>query len=702
MEKSIKKLEFQAIRELLADFASSPMAKERAHCLVPSVDRNEVKERQEQTAEAFAILMEWGGVPTVNVHDVTESVKLSRVGSVLSPKRLMEVGDNLRAARTLKHFLSGKCEEFPYFQTLSEHLLPDSSLEKKIETAIIGEHSISDKASHALFTVRRKIEKKKAEVRDKLASLVSSPTYTKYLQDAIVTIRNDRFVLPVKAEHKHSINGIVHDQSAKGGTFYIEPVAVVNLNNELTQLSLEESAEIHRILKELSQEVGEQGDAILSGMSVMVEIDFTFAKGRLAVSQNAIMPTISDDRYIKIRGGRHPLIAKDLVVPLDIWVGNSFCTLLVTGPNTGGKTVSLKTVGLFALMTQAGLHLPALYGTQMPVFEKILADIGDEQSIAQSLSTFSAHMTNIVWILEQATEDSLVLLDELGAGTDPTEGAALAISILETLRERRLLTIATTHYAELKLYALENEGVENASVEFDVETLSPTYRLLVGIPGKSNAFDISKKLGLSNDIIEDAKSRMMTDNVDFERIIAKIQANQKIAEKEREEAIRIRLESAALKKKLQEREDRLADERREILNKAKKEARDILKNARNDADEIIKRLKETGVSLSGAEKDRQKLRERFHDLGDSNFDFSVKVKKEQSDEFVVGSIVRFLPLKKEAKITQSPNDKDECEIIIGALKMKAKKTQLEFISPPGEDYTRKRNGSSSKGHSAIS
>ncbi len=690
MEKSIKKLEFDAIRIMLADKASSPMGKERARTLVPSTDEFEVRTLQEQTAEALTLLIEWGNVPPVNFHDVKDSVKLATIGSVLSTKSLMHIGDNLRSTRNMKNFLHEKCAELPYFRGLSESLTANQSLEKRIDEAIIGENMISDKASHTLYTIRRKIEKKKADVRDKLNSLVTSPAYTKYLQDAIVTIRNDRFVLPVKAEHKNNINGIVHDQSAKGGTFYIEPVAVVNLNNELTQLSLDEQAEIQRILQELSEEVGACGGAILSSMDIMVEIDFTIAKGKLALAQNASMPNISSDMYVKIRSGRHPLIPKESVVPLDIWIGRTFNTLLVTGPNTGGKTVSLKTVGLFALMTQAGLHIPAAHGTFMPVFENVLADIGDEQSIAQSLSTFSAHMTNIVWILEQANEHSLVLLDELGAGTDPTEGAALAISILEKLRSRGLLTVATTHYAELKLYALEKEGVENASVEFDVATLSPTYRLLVGIPGKSNAFEISKKLGLSQEIIDDATSRIMTESADFERIIAKVQENQKIAETERDEAIRLRLEAAALKKKVQERENRLAEEKQAVVGKAKKEARDILKKAKTEADEIVKRMKESGLNLSGAEKERQKLREQLNELGDTNFDFSAKVKKRDDSEkavFEEGTVVKFLPLKQKAKIIKAPNEKGECEIMMGSLKMKANESQLEFISAPQQNTT---------------
>ncbi len=681
MEKSIKKLEFDRVREMLADKCASRMAKNIARELFPSNDAARVAELQGQTEEALELIISHGNIPLGNFHDISETVKLAEIGSTLSPRRLLEVCDTLRAARKLKAFLGDKVEPQKYFGEMVQLLSSHQELEKRIDTAIIGEDTISDNASAALASIRRRIESKKAEIREKLGAMVSSAAFSKYLQDTIVTIRNDRFVLPVKAEHRGSVAGMVHDQSSKGGTVYIEPMAVVKLNNDLTTLALDEEEEIRRILAELSADVGVSAESIRQNADIMTRLDFVLAKGKLALEQRAVRPAISADRYIKIRNGRHPLLPRDSVVPLNIWLGRDFTTLLITGPNTGGKTVSLKTVGLFAIMTQAGLHIPADHGTTMPVFEHVLADIGDEQSIAQSLSTFSAHMTNIVGILRTADSRSLVLLDELGAGTDPTEGAALAISILEELRGRGLLTIATTHYAELKHYALTNEGVENASAEFDVATLSPTYRLLVGIPGKSNAFEISQKLGLSGAIIEDAKSRLLTHDVDFERVLAKVTESRNIAERERDEAIRLRVEAAALKKQSEEALEKIRSSRDKEISAAKSEARAILKKAKSEADELIASMRAAGAGISGAENLRRQLRDKIDELGDRAFDMDASHSEEGGESRLEeGCIVSFLPLKKEAVLIEMPNDKGDCQIAIGAMKLKANIAQIKFVS----------------------
>lgn len=690
MDKSVKKLEFDKVREMLATCCASPMAKEFARNLIPSRDRNEVTMLQMQTSEALELLIAHGSFPIGNIHDISETLKLAEVGSLLSPKRILEVGDTLRASRTVKGFLSGKVQEGSYIHDMVVRISVYSSLEKNIETAILGENQISDHASSTLKNIRRKMESKKNEIRDKLNSMVASPMYAKYLQDTIVTIRNDRFVLPVKAEHRNSISGMMHDQSAKGGTVYIEPMAVVNLNNDLTALTLEEEEEIRRILAEFSTEIGTVAAFLRENMEIMSSLDFIIAKGKLALSQKAVMPEISNEMYVKIRNGRHPLLPADRVVPLNLWLGKNFTTLLITGPNTGGKTVSLKTVGLFALMAQSGLHIPADHGSALPVFEHILADIGDEQSIAQSLSTFSAHMTNIVRLLGIANAKSLVLLDELGAGTDPTEGAALAISILEKLRSRGLLTVATTHYAELKHYALVREGVENASVEFDVATLSPTYRLLVGIPGKSNAFEISVKLGLPGEIIEDAKSRLLTQSVDFERVIAKAEESRQIAEKERDEAIQLRMDAAALKKKHEEFAEGLRRDKEKVMAEARSEARALLKKAKLEVDEIRRKIRNIGRGSGDADQLARRLREGLDDLSDRAFDFDASGGEADEHRFVEGCIVKFLPLKKEAVLLSVPNEKGECQIAMGSMKMTANLNQLAFVSAaPKETKERK-------------
>lgn len=684
MQKSIRKLEFDKVREMLVDMCASPMAKALARELAPSTLPTEVRELQSRTAEALELLIAHGTIALGNFHDISESVKLAEIGSVLSPKRLLEVGDTLRASRKLRAFLGDKTENLPYIGSLVRAISVHSELEKAIENAILGENLISDNASSALKSIRRKIESKKNEIRDRLNSMVSSQAFSKYLQDAIVTIRNDRFVLPVKSEYQGAVSGMVHDRSAKGGTVYIEPMAVVNLNNDLTTLALEEEEEIRKILTELSAGVGQVAASLRQNAEMMTALDFAIGKGKLALKMCASMPEIVDDRagrHVKIRNGRHPLLPADKVVPLNIWLGKSFNTLLITGPNTGGKTVSIKTVGIFALMTQSGLHLPADHGTVMPVFEHVLADIGDEQSIAQSLSTFSAHMTNIVWILQIANARSLVLLDELGAGTDPTEGAALAISILETFRRRGLLTIATTHYAELKQYALTNEGVENASVEFDVATLSPTYRLLVGIPGKSNAFEISKKLGLGAGIIEDAKSRLMTQSVDFERVIAKVTESQQIAERERDEAIRLRLDAATLKKRNEEYEQKIRQDKDKIIADARSVGRAILRKARQEVDAILKEMRSIGAGGQGADRLKKRLRENLDELSDHAFDFEASASNDgKESQFEEGAVVLFLPLKKEGVIISPPNQKGDVEIAIGQMKMKANLNQLEYLS----------------------
>ncbi|MDY4574153.1 MAG: endonuclease MutS2, partial [Intestinibacter sp.] len=493
-EKSLRVLEFNKIIDKLKTKASSSLGLKHIENLKPSNNFNEVKNTLLETSEAQAILIKRGLVSMEGIHDIEDKAKRAHVGATLDPGALLKIADCLRVARSLKKSLEGSEEEdfnYPIIQAHTNALYTYRDIEDRIYTSIIGESEISDNASTTLRTIRRRIVQKNQSIRSKLNSIISSTTYQKYLQDNIISMRGDRFVIPVKAEYRSSVSGIVHDQSSSGATLFIEPMSIVEMNNELRKLKLDEQEEIERILAELSAMVGEISEDLISNQAILGKLDFVFAKGKLSVEMRAIEPVLNEDKYFNIKNGRHPMIDKRDVVPNNIYLGREFDTLVITGPNTGGKTVTIKTVGLFALMTQSGLHIPADFGTSMCVYDNIFADIGDEQSIEQSLSTFSSHMTNTVSILKEVTCDSLVIFDELGAGTDPVEGAALAIDILEDVNMAGAKCIATTHYSELKNYALTKKGVENAAVEFDVETLSPTYRLLIGVPGKSNAFEIS-------------------------------------------------------------------------------------------------------------------------------------------------------------------------------------------------------------------
>lgn len=692
-EKVLKKLEYDIVLQQLADFAGSELGKKKAMDLRPLVDADEVIELQADTAEGLDLIISHGNPPIGAIYDSSEYIRYAVLGSVLTPIRLLEIADTLRSSRRIRGFLSGREENFPRLFAVSQKITVHQELEKRIEECIIGENTISDNASARLNSIRRNIERKQTAIRDKLSGMINSARYQKMLQENIVTIRNNRFVLPIKSEYRGSVGGMVHDQSAKGSTVYIEPAAVVNLNNDLAQLEMDERDEIQAILRELTEMTAEIGERILENTDILVDLEFLFAKAKLAMHQRALMPRIKldnkDGGSIRIRNGRHPMLAADEVVPTNIWIGDEFTSLLITGPNTGGKTVTLKTVGLFVLMAQSGLHLPADHGTELSIFDGVYADIGDEQSIAQNLSTFSSHMTNIVGILKNMTPNSLVLFDELGAGTDPTEGAALGIAILEHLRALKIRTIATTHYAELKHYALSNMGVENACMEFDVATLSPTYRLLVGIPGKSNAFEISEKLGLSGTIIEKARSLLSTQTADFEAVLAKIEESRKITEKQRELAIKIRLESQEIKKKLEEREARWVSQRDQSSEKAKTEARAILRKARDEAAEMAKMLRKIkdNTDLPELDRARARLGQISGQLEPQVFDHDATA-DETVHDLDIGDTVMLLALRKEAKVLEAPNEKGEVLVMVGSMKMHVEMDKIEFlraapISPEG-------------------
>jgi len=691
-EKALRVLEFNKVIEMLEAKASSSLGKEFCRELKPSSDLNIVKQWLSETTEASGMMLQVGTPPIGPFYDLKNSLKLAEIGGCLSPKQLLEVADSLRTSRSVKKFITSSGmnrETYPVLYATADRIQNQLELEKHIELCIIGESQISDHASPELKRIRRGIESKNAAIRSKLESMITSPAYQKYLQDAIITIRQDRFVIPVKSEHKNQVKGLVHDQSAKGSTFYIEPLAVVELNNELRELLIQEQKEIERILRVLTGEVADVSGSIGTNIEAMTQLDFLFAKGKLSLDMRAVEPEVNTVKRFRIKNGRHPLISKDVVVPSNVWLGDKFSTLLITGPNTGGKTVTLKTVGLITLMAQAGLHVPADYGTEVAIFDEVFADIGDEQSIEQSLSTFSSHMTNIVRILKEVTPDSLVLFDELGAGTDPTEGAALAMAILDQLLSKGIRTMATTHYSELKEFAIVTEGIENACVEFNVETLSPTYKLLIGIPGKSNAFEISQKLGLDTKIIAYAKEYIHKDDIRFEDILANIEKSQRQIEQERDEAIRMRLEVEKLKRSLQEKEDKWLRQRDDLVRKSKEEARELLKQAKDEADEIIKSLRDIKSSADASRnKDVEEMRKRLL-LGIDRTSERV-IKSEAVNEFapdslLVGDSVRVLSINQEGTVITLPNDKGDLTVQVGLMKMNVNLKQLAIINKKKKD-----------------
>lgn len=677
--KAIRVLEFNKIVDLLKEKASSILGKRHIEKLAPSSDFAEVESMLAETSEAQAIIIKRGSIGLQGIHDIEDKAKRASVGASLDPGSLIMVADTLRVARILKNNLSSNEEEdfnYPIIQSLSSSLYTFRDIEDSIFNAIISDIEISDNASTELRSIRRRIVQKNQSIRSKLNSIISSTTYQKYLQDAIISVRGDRFVVPVKAEYRSVVSGIVHDQSSSGATLFIEPMSIVDMNNELRQLKMKEEEEIERILAELSSMVGEISSELLSNQEVLGRLDFAFAKGKLSIKMRGIEPKLNEDKYINIKNGRHPLLETDKVVPSTIYLGRDFHTLLITGPNTGGKTVTIKTVGLFALMTQSGLHIPADFGSSMCVYDNVFADIGDEQSIEQSLSTFSSHMTNIISILRDVTEDSLVLFDELGAGTDPIEGAALAIAVLEDVNMAGAKCIATTHYSELKNYALTKEGVENAAVEFDLETLSPTYRLLIGVPGKSNAFEISKKLGLSDYVISRAKEFINTDNIQIEDVLQNVEKNRIKAIEEREEAEKLRKEIERLKEEYNEKIEKFSSQKDKMIEKAKSEAFSIVRQAKEEVETIIKELRVLEEERASKEKNR-KIEELRKELSSSMGSLQPTVKSmivpkvstKEIKDLKPGEEVKVITLNQKGSVVSVDKNKKEAVVQIGIMKM---------------------------------
>ncbi|RQD70087.1 MAG: endonuclease MutS2 [Tindallia sp. MSAO_Bac2] len=678
--KAINLLEFNKIIDKLAGLCASEPGAELARKLMPETEVDTIRELQQETGEAEAIKMQKGSMPLSGIKDIRNLSKKAELGSVLDLGQLIIIRQQLTAARKCKAFLNSfeDKDQTPIFKSKSYLLESHKNLEEKLENCILSENELSDHASPDLRQIRRKIQQKNEGIRSRLNGFIQSAKNQKYLQDAIITIRQGRFVVPVKQEYKSMVPGMVHDQSSSGATLFIEPMAIVEMNNELKELKIKEDIEIERILMELTGEVAIISDTLRSNQEIMQHMDFMMAKGEMAVQMKAVSPTLVEEKRVNLKNARHPLLDPAEVVPVSVKLGKPHKALIITGPNTGGKTVTLKTVGLLTLMTQSGLHIPADYGSQMGMFDQVFADIGDEQSIEQSLSTFSSHMTNIVEILKKVTGDSLVLLDELGAGTDPTEGAALAMSILSYLRSKDSLVMATTHYSELKQYALMNEETENASVEFDIETLSPTYRLLTGIPGKSNAFEISAKLGLDQQIIETAKTFLTKDNIAFEDILRSIEENKTLAEVESEKAVKLRRQLEEREKELAEREAKLQAQRDDTIAKAKREAYQLMKEAKQEADEFIEEIRKTrDISVrqdqnKNAEKIRQSIREKLTNLEQDNDNIlfnEISSPEENAGKVKEGDEVNVPSLNQSGTIISIDEDKNSALVQIGVMKM---------------------------------
>ena len=685
-QKVLKTLEYNKIIDLLTDKADSEPGKKLCRELVPSTDIEEIRKNQAETRDALTRLFKSGSTSFGNNRDLGFSVKSLEIGSALSASELLKIASMLDNVSRIKTYGKKDNEETPddsldeYFRQLT----PLTQLANEINRCILSEEEIADDASPKLKSIRRSMVLTNDKIHTQLTSMLSG-SYRTYLQDAVITMRNNRYCIPVKAEYKTQVNGMIHDQSATGSTFFIEPAAIVSLNNQLKELDLQEQEEIHAILAALSAQAAEHTEELAANQKIMTVLDFIFAKAELAMDLNATEPQFNTDRYINIRKGRHPLLDKKKVVPIDIHLGKDFDLLIITGPNTGGKTVSLKTVGLFTLMGQAGLHIPALDRSELSIFTEVYADIGDEQSIEQSLSTFSSHMKSIVHILKHADADSLCLFDELGAGTDPTEGAALAISILNFLHDRGIRTMATTHYSELKIYALSTNFVENACCEFSVETLQPTYRLLIGIPGKSNAFSISSKLGLPDDIIEAARAQIGKEDKSFEDVIADLEQSRITIEKEQREIAEYKEHIRTLQEQLKQKNEKIDQAKDRIIREANERAREILQEAKEIADETIRDFNKVnaGADIRELEKKRQKVRDK---IGEKNQHLSLnsnqKTAKPQSldpKKLKKGDTVKIVSMGLKGTVSTLPDAKGALFVQCGIIRTQTNIKDLVLV-----------------------
>ena len=703
-KKALEVLEYDKIIRNLTDQANSDMAKEIISEFRPFRDIRQIRDGLEETTEAVSLIIHKGPLPLGGFYDISDSVHIARKGGVLTMSQLLHVRYNLSIARQVISFLKSDVPPMPAIMSISELIVPAGRLEEDIERCIISEDEMSDNASTELRDIRRSIARQKDAIKARMDRIVYSSGNKPFLQDAIVTVRDGRYVVPVKQEYKSQMPGVIHDESSTGATVFIEPQVIVTMNNELRELEIAERAEMDRILGELSLAVSEHFHDLINNQKLMTQLDIIMAKGKLSVSYKGEEPEVTDDtsQRLVLKSARHPLIDPEKVVPIDVALGGDYLTLVITGPNTGGKTVTLKTLGLMVLMAQTGLHIPAESGSVIPVFEKVFADIGDEQSIEQSLSTFSSHMKNIVEIMDEADDSSMVLLDELGAGTDPTEGAALAISILEELFRRGARTAATTHYTELKKYAVGTEGVENASMEFSLETLSPTYRLAMGVPGRSNAFEISKKLGLPGSITDRARMLLDGGDIQFEEVISALEEDKRKAEEERDEAIMLNVAVKKEKAELDKKMRRFEEQRENMLNDAKAQARDIIKDAQSTAKEVQAELRELSRIESMGERNKRfdESRKRLRDKAGR---YREKIIKEVNDNPVapedlkLGDRVKVLTLGQKGDIIGLPDDKGNLQVQVGSLKVNASIEDIMLIEGGAMGTNRQKKVSSSYG-----
>lgn len=696
--KNERILEINRVKEMLKGYTASSLGKKAVDEMEIYHDIQVLKMKQEEVTEAANIIIKRSSPPLFGINEIVPHLKHTLLGGSLFPGALIKIGDTLRVSGRLKKFLSNddsdRQSSYPVIENLIGALYTNRALEQEIANAIVSEDEISDSASTRLRQIRQQIKNKKAEIKNRLEKIVTSQDTAKHLQDTVVTMRGDRYVVPVKSESKGKLQGIVHDMSASGQTVYIEPMAVVNLNNELRTLYIEEDTEIKRILEELSAKVAEVAEELMGNEEILKDIDFIFAKGQMSIEMDGQAPLLNEEGYINLKQARHPLIDREKVVPIDVYLGDTFTSLIITGPNTGGKTVTLKTVGLLTLMAQMGLHIPALSGSSIAIFDKVFVDIGDEQSIEQSLSTFSSHMVNIVKIVKEATPKSLVLFDELGAGTDPTEGAALARAIMDLMLEKHIRTIATTHYNQLKVYALTTEGVQNASMEFDVETLSPTFRVSIGVPGKSNAFEISKRLGLPNEIIDSAGSLINEDNIEFEEVLKAIEKDRSEIVRAKEVVLReredLKIQNERLEKKLSQMEER----EEKILRKAKEEGERILRRAREESQLALSEIKDVQKYLDSENSRRLQdaqdmLREGLEKVSDRSEKIVIEEVKNHSKDIKAGDTVKIPSLNQEGIVLENVDKSGDIMVQIGIMKMKLPKKSLIKIEREEEENKNK-------------
>lgn len=708
-EKSFKTLEYYKIIEKLSSFASSSFGKEETLKLRPITNINEIRNLQKETSQAVSMILKKGSLKIGGLRNIEPYLKRVAINGSLNMEELLNIADFLSSCKKAKDYAKeeSKNDTFDILEPKFNLIEPIDFLDREITRCIISHTEMSDDASKELSQIRKNIKNTNENIKIELNKILIQQK--NMLQESVITVRGDRYCIPIKAEYKNSFSGMIHDQSATGATVFIEPASVVQLNNKIKDLQASEIQEINRILKKLSESVNENRDILLSNLKILAEIDVIFAKGEYSISINGTEPIFNENGYINIKKGRHPLLEKEKVVPTDIYLGKDFTTLLITGPNTGGKTVSLKTIGLFTLMGQTGLHISAFDKSELAVFDNVFSDIGDEQSIEQSLSTFSSHMTNIISILNNVTENSLVLLDELGAGTDPTEGACLAISIIQYLHDRKIRTAVTTHYSELKVFAISTEGVSNASCEFDIKTLRPTYKLLIGVPGKSNAFAISQKLGLPEFIINDAKKLLSKEEEKLENVITELEISQKSLTLEKERAEAYRQEAERLKKDVEIQKRKTKEQKEKILFKATEDAKRIVAQAKIDSDNIVKEIQKLAkekANQNDINNEKNKLKEKLSGLDKrlEKFNNKANQKREIPKNLKKGDRVFIHSMNQSGIITSEPNLKGEFMVSVGIINMK---TNLKDVSldtsyvPPKEEKVKPKKINSNIKNSKV-